>query len=76
MIMEQSIPLMIGQGNKEINSLLTLGMLALQNGLGISLSDYGNFLDVVVGDLKVATQAIQDAFILAAKAVSVPFQEG
>ena len=76
LLMEQCVPLAIGQGSMQGHNRLTLGFLALQNGLGVDLDGYRKFLDVTVGDLAAAGPAIQDAFILAAKAVGVPFEYG
>ena len=73
LITERRVLLTNGQGPMDGNSRLTLGFLALHNGLGVDLDDYGEFLEVVVDDLEVAGPAVQEAFILAAQAVGVPF---
>ena len=73
LIMERRVLLASGQGRKYGNSRLTLGFLALHNGLGVDLDGYGTFLEAVVDDLEVAGPAVQGAFILAAQAVDVPF---
>lgn len=71
--MERRVLLANGQGRMYGNSRLTLGLLALQNGLGVDIDGYGDFLEVVVDDLEVAGPAIQKVFILTAQAVGVPF---
>ena len=70
------MPLASGQGSKHVKSRLTLGFLALHNGLGLDLDGYRRFHKVVMADLAVVPQAIQNAFIDAAKAVGVPFGDG
>ena len=70
------VPLANGRGSKHVESRLTLGFLALQNGLGLDLDGYRRFHEVVMADLAAAPQAIQKAFIDAAKAVGVPFGDG
>lgn len=70
------VPLANGQGSKHVKSRLTLGFLALHNGLGLDLDGYRRFHEVVMADLAAVPQAIQNAFIDAAKAVGVPFGDG
>ena len=67
------VPVANGQGSKHVKSRLTLGFLALHNGLGLDLDGYRRFHEVVMADLAAVPQAIQNAFIDAAKAVGVPF---
>lgn len=59
-----------GHGRRHVDSRLTLGFLALQNGLDLDLDGYGEFLEVVMADHGAAGQAVQEAFVLAAVAVS------
>ena len=59
-----------GDGRRHVDSRLTLGFLALQNGLDLDLDGYGEFLEVVMADHGAAGQAVQEAFVLAAVAVS------
>ena len=70
------VPLANGQGSKHVKSRLTLGFLALHNGLGLDLDGYRRFHETVMADLAVVPEAIQNAFIDAAKAVGVPFGRG
>ena len=70
------VPVANGQGSKHVKSRLTLGFLALHNGLGLDLDGYRRFHEVVMADLAAVPQAIQNAFIDAAKAVVVPFGDG
>lgn len=76
LIKNKYVPLANGKGSKHVKSRLTLGFLALHNGLGLDLNRYREFHEVVMADLDVAPQAIQTAFILAAKRVGVPFGDG
>ena len=69
---EPYVALANGQGSKNVNSCLTLGFLALHNGLGMDLHRYGEFVDVVMADHSVAGRAIQESFVLAAEAAGVP----
>ena len=66
---EDNVTLAKGDGPKQVDCRLTLGFLSLQNGLGIDLDGYGQFLEVVIEDLGTAGKAIQEAFVLAAKAI-------
>ena len=59
-----------GQGPKHVNSRLTLGFLALHNGLDLDPDGFREFLDVVMEDHGAAGKAIQEAFVLAAEAIS------
>ena len=59
-----------GQGPKHVNSRLTLGFLALRNGLDLDPDGFREFLDVVMEDHGAADKAIQEAFVLAAEAIS------
>ena len=56
-----------------VDSQLALGLLALHNGLGLNLDEYGQFLDAVSNDHGAAAKAIQTAFMDAAQASGVPF---
>ena len=76
LLLEPHVTLAKGKGRKEVDSWLTLGFQALHNGLGLDLDRYGEFLDVVMADLKVAVPAIQGSFIRAAQAAGVPFGDG
>lgn len=67
------VPLANGHGSKHVKSRLTLGFLALHNGLGLDLDRYRGFHEVVMADLDVVPGAIQNAFIDVAKAIGVPF---
>ncbi len=64
---EEDVTLAEGHGPKHVDSQLTLGLLALHNGLGLGLDDYREFLQVVMEDHGAAGKAIQEAFVLAAK---------
>ena len=70
---EKDVPLCHGDSRKAVDSQLVLGLLALHNGLGLSLNEYGQFLDVVSDDHGAAAEAIQTAFMDAAQASGVPF---
>lgn len=60
-----------GQGRSHANSRLTLGVLALHNGLDMDLGRYREFLKVVLADHEAASSAVQKAFISAATALKV-----
>ncbi len=70
---KQDVTLSQGDGSKGVESQLALGLLALHNGLGLDLEEYGQFLDVVSDDHGVAADAIQTAFMDAARASGVAF---
>ena len=70
---EQDVTLSQGDGSKGVESQLALGRLALHNGLGLNLDEYGQFLDVVSDDHGAAADAIQTAFMDAARASGVAF---
>ncbi len=70
---EQDVTLSEGDGSKAVESQLALGLLALHNGLGLNLDEYGQFLDVVSDDHGAAADAIQNAFMDAARASGVAF---
>ena len=76
LLREPHVTLAKGQGRKDVDSWLPLGLLALHNGLGMDLDRYGEFLDVVMADHSVAVPAIQESFILASEAAGVPFRDG
>ena len=59
-----------GHGSKSVDSRLTLGFLTLHNGLNLDLEGYREFLEAVVKDHGAAGKAIQEAFVLAARAIS------
>ena len=63
-----------GEGKKAVKSQLPAGMLALHNGLGLSLEGYGDFIRVVSEDHGEASEAIQMAFVQACEAVGIPFE--
>ena len=67
------IDLAEGQGEKEVNSTLSLGALALFNGLGMSLHEFGAFIAEVTDDHIAVPKAIQTAFLCAAEAAGVPY---
>ena len=59
-----------GRGPRHVDSRLTLGLLSLHNGLDLDLQGYGEFLETVMEGHTAAGKAIQDAFVLAAEAIS------
>jgi hypothetical protein len=61
-----------GDGRKEVNSSLTLGLETQINGLGMDLAAYGKFVETVSDDHAIGS-AIQEAFILATRAAGVSF---
>ena len=65
------IDLAEGQGEKNVDSTLSLGALALFDGLEMSLDDYGAFIEIVSADHGVVAQAVQTAFAHAAEAAGV-----
>ena len=48
---------------------LTLGFLALHNGLALDPDGFRQFLEAVMDDHGAAGKAIQEAFVLAAEAI-------
>ena len=66
---DDDVTLAEGDGPRHVDSRLTLGFLALHNGLDLDLDGYGEFLEVVMADHGAAGKAIQDAFVLAAEAI-------
>jgi hypothetical protein len=72
LVKEHDIELCRGDDTKSVNTSLTLGILAMHNGLGMDLADYGNFLERVIADQSIG-HAIQEAFVLAARAAGIPF---
>jgi hypothetical protein len=70
---EKDVTLSQGDGRRGVESQLTLGLLALHNGLDLDLESYRQFLQVVVDDHGDAANAIQEAFIETAHAAGVPF---
>ena len=71
LINDEVIDLAEGQGQKNIDSTLSLGALALFHGLEMSLDDYGAFIKIVSTDHGVVANAIQTAFVRAAEAAGV-----
>jgi hypothetical protein len=69
---EGDVVLSRGEGPRADDSSLTLGLLALHNGLGMDLETYGRFLDRVSEDQGVGSD-IQEAFISAAESAGIPF---
>lgn len=67
---EEDVTLIEGDSPKHVDSRLTLGFLAQHNGLDLDLDGYRAFLEVVVEDHGAAGEAIQKAFLSAARAVS------
>ena len=64
-----AVTLADGQGPRQVDSHLTLGFLALHNGLDMDPDGLREFVEVVMADHGAAGKAIQEAFILAAEAV-------
>lgn len=62
-----------GQGEKNIDSTLSLGALALLIGLEMSLDDYGAFIKTVSADHVAVAEAVQTAFVRAAEAAGVRY---
>ena len=62
-----------GQGEKNIDSTLSLGALALFIGLEMSLDDYGAFIKTVSADHVAVAEAVQTAFVRAAEAAGVRY---
>ncbi len=67
---EGDVTLAEGRGPRHVDSRLTLGLLSLHNGLDLDLQGYGEFLEAVMDGHTAAGEAIQDAFVLAAEAIS------
>ena len=67
---EDDVTLAEGHGRRHVDSRCTLGFLSLHNGLDLDLDGYGEFLEVVMEDHGAAGKAVQEAFVLAAEAVS------
>ena len=67
---EDDVTLVQGCGPKYVDSQLTLGLLSLHNGLELDLKGYEKFLETVMEDHLTAGDAIQKAFILAARAIA------
>jgi hypothetical protein len=72
LVKERDVDLCQGQGPKSSSSSLTLGLLAMHNGLGMDLEAYGAFLERVTDDHGIG-HAVQEAFVLAARAVGIAF---
>lgn len=70
---QTNVTLSLADGPKAVESQLALGLLALHNGLGLDLDEYRQFLEVVSEDHGAAANAIQEAFVSAARASGVPF---
>ena len=71
LVKDHVIVLAEGQGEKNVDSTLSLGVLALFNGLGMSLDEYGTFIAKVTDDNVAVANAIQTAFLRAAEAAGV-----
>ena len=67
---EDDVTLAEGLGSKHVNSRLTLGFLALHNGLALDPDAFRQFLDAVMEGHVAAGKAIQEAFVLAAEAIA------
>ena len=67
---EDDVTLAEGRGARHVDSRLTLGMLSLHNGLELDLEGYGQFLEAVMEGHMAAGKDIQDAFVLAARAIT------
>ena len=67
---EDDVTLAEGCGAKHVDSRVTLGLLSLHNGLELDVEGIGEFLEAVMEGHMVAGKAIQDAFILAAEAIT------
>ncbi len=62
------------QGEKDIDSTLSLGAIVLFNGLGMSLDEYGAFVAKVTDDNVAVSKPIQTAFLRAAEAAGVLYE--
>lgn len=71
LVKHRVIDLEEGQGDKNVHSTLSLGTLALFNGLEMSLEKYGDFIVEVTNDEVVVREAIKTAFLHAAEAAGV-----
>ena len=71
LVKNRKVVLAEGQSEKNVDSTVSLGALALFHGLGMSLDDYGAFLTKVTDDYAVVAKAIQTAFLHAAEAAGV-----
>ena len=71
LVKDRKVVLAEGQSEKNVDSTVSLGALALFHGLGMSLDDYGAFLTKVTDDHAVVAKAIQTAFLDAAEAAGV-----
>ena len=58
-----------GDSPRQVDSRLTLGFLALHNGLDLDPDGLREFIELAMDDHGAAGQAIQEAFVLAAEAV-------
>lgn len=67
---DNNVTLAHGHGSRHVDSLLTLGLLSLHNGLELDSDGYHEFLKVVMQGLGNARTAILDAFVLAAEAIN------
>ena len=68
---DRVVDLAEGQGAKNIDSVFSLGTLALFHGLEMNLDDYGTFVQMVTSDHVVAADAIQIGFVHAAEAAGI-----
>ena len=71
LVKDHVIDLAEGQGEKNVNSTLSLGTLALFSGLKMSLDEYGAFIANVTDDNVAVSKEIQTAFLRAAEAAGV-----
>ena len=67
---EDEVTLAEGRGPRHVDSRLTLGLLSLHNGLGLDREGYGEFLETVMEGHTAAGTAIQEAFVMAAQAIT------
>ncbi len=71
LVKDDVVDLAEGEGEKNVDSTLSLGALALFHGLEMSLDEYRTFARMVSDDHGVVAEAIQTAFVRAAEAASV-----
>lgn len=67
---DDDVTLAHGHGAKHVDSRLTLGFLSLHNGLELDREEFGRFLEAVMEGLGAASNAILDAFVLAANTIN------
>ncbi len=71
LLKNRDVDLVRGEGLKQVDSSLTLGVEAMHNGLGMDLAAYGEFLAKVSADHAI-NETIQRAFVLAARTAGIP----